>query len=62
MGGLSAKRRQVIVRLYGLDGCEPMETVEIARAQGVTRQCVQAVKENALRHMRTCLGIQKVAA
>ena len=55
VGMLKPKHRYVLVRSYGLFGYTPLRAVEIAELLQVSRQRVNAVRQNAERELREIL-------
>ena len=53
---LTVKQRYVLVRAYGLYGHEPMRTVEIAEAMGVSRQRVNVILSDAIEKLRELMN------
>lgn len=53
---LTAKQRYVLVRAYGLYGHEPMRTVEIAEAMGISRQRVNVILSDAIEKLKELMS------
>jgi RNA polymerase primary sigma factor len=54
------QQRLVLIRVYGLDGKEPLSLKEVADDFGLTRERVRQVKDNALRILKMKVNINKL--
>jgi RNA polymerase primary sigma factor len=62
MEGLTPTERKAINLLFGLESREPLETDQVGKILGVSRERVRQLKSQALKKMRGRLEIQKAQA
>jgi RNA polymerase primary sigma factor len=60
MEGLTPTERKAIILLFGLESREPLETDQVGKILGVSRERVRQLKSQALKKMRSRLETQKV--
>ncbi len=56
LGELNEKQRRVVIRRFGLHGCESSTLEQVARELGVTRERVRQIQMDALRRLREVLA------